>query len=502
MKMKNFSSLFLSAVLGSAITIGSFQFLKPGDNNDLPSTQLEKTPVVQTAYNKAEENKTNSAVPFDFTEASEKVTPAVVHITSKQSVNSRNTDQQIPDQFRQFFGPFFRDQGSEAPRVGSGSGVIINDRGYIVTNNHVIDNADEVTVILADNSKYTAEVIGTDPSSDLAVIKVEADGLPYLSLENSDDVRIGEWVLAVGFPFNLNTTVTAGIVSAKGRSINIIQDDDGDQQTNTSIESFIQTDAAINPGNSGGALVDTNGNLIGINTAIASPTGSYSGYGFAVPSNIVSKVVSDLIEYGVVQRGWLGVTIQNVNAQNADELDLDVKSGAYVVDISDASGAKDAGVQKEDVIVNIDGHVINRTSELIGYIGSKRPGDRVKVTVNRDGREMDFDVLLKNRNGNLEVVKEKVAELYAGLGVTLENLEPKKLEKLGLDYGVKVQKVGKGKVQQYTDMKDGFIITKIDGQRVYKKEDVAKILKNKEGGVLIEGLYENESRKYYYGLEM
>ncbi|MEL7001458.1 MAG: Do family serine endopeptidase [Bacteroidota bacterium] len=501
--MKNLSSLFLSAVLGSAITIGSFQLFYGGNGNDQTATPVEKTPIVQTAYTSNDESsRSSSAVPFDFTAASEKVTPAVVHITSKQTSGRSTSDEQIPDQFREFFGPFFRDRGSDAPRVGSGSGVIINDKGYIVTNNHVIDNADEVTVILSDNSSYAAEVIGTDPNSDLAVIKVEAQGLPYLSLENSDNVKIGEWVLAVGFPFNLNTTVTAGIVSAKGRSINIIQDDDGDRATNTSIESFIQTDAAINPGNSGGALVNTNGNLIGINTAIASPTGSYSGYGFAVPSNIVNKVVSDLIEYGVVQRGWLGVTIQNVNAQVAEEKDLSVKTGAYISDISDASGAKDAGIRTEDVIVNIDGQRINRTSELIGYIGSKRPGDRVNVTVNRDGREMDFEVLLKNRQGNLEVVKNRTETVYAGLGVTLEDIDERKLERLGLDYGVKVQKVGKGKVQQYTDMKDGFIITKIDGQRVYSKDDVAKILKNKQGGVLIEGLYENESRKYYYGLEM
>ena len=357
-------------------------------------------------------------------------------------------------------------------------------------------------VILNDNSTYKAEVIGTDPNSDLAVIKVEEKGLPFLSLEDSDRVKIGEWVLAVGFPFNLNTTVTAGIVSAKGRSINIIQDDDGDRTTNTSIESFIQTDAAINPGNSGGALVNVNGDLIGINTAIASPTGSYSGYGFAVPSNIVKKVVTDLIEYGVVQRGWLGVTIQSVTAQSAKDLGLEVKSGAYINDIADASGARDAGIEKEDVIVNIDGNKITRTSELIGYIGSKRPGDKVNVTVNRDGREMTFEVLLKNRDGNLNIVKNNKEAAIAGLGVVLEELNDEELDDLGLSYGVKVKKVGKGKVQQYTDMKDGFIITKIDGQRVYSKADVSKILKNKEGGVLIEGLYENESRKYYYGIEM
>lgn len=503
MKIKNFSTLVLSAVLGSAITLGSLQLLNT-NNDEAPSQALvEQTPVVQTTYNPSnKEESTVAGVPFDFTAASEKVTPAVVHITSVQNGSGRSDESQVPDQFRQFFGPFFQDRGSQSPKVGSGSGVIINDRGYIVTNNHVIDNADEVEVILSDNSTFKAEVIGTDPSSDLAVLKVEANDLPYLSLENSDDVKIGEWVLAVGFPFNLNSTVTAGIISAKGRSINIIQDNDGDRTTNTSVESFIQTDAAINPGNSGGALVNTQGNLIGINTAIASPTGSYSGYGFAVPSNIVSKVVSDLIEYGVVQRGWLGVTIQNVNAQSAEELGLKVKLGAYVADINPASGAKDAGLEKEDVIVNIDGHDIDRTSQLIGYIGSKRPGDKVKVTVNRNGREMDFTVLLKNRDGNLKIVKESPAEVVSSLGVVLENLGEDKLEDLGISYGVRVSRIGKGKIQQFTDMKDGFIITKIDGQRIYSKKDVTKILKNKDGGVLIEGVYEGESRKYYYGLEM
>ena len=490
--MRKFGSLFGAAVLGSALTIGSFQLMT--DNREpLKIEHVDTTPAVQTNYSADE---SGSTVPLDFTAAAEKVMDAVVHIRSTQNSSgyTAQRNEQIPEQFRDFFGPFLRQSPqNNGPRVGSGSGVIISNQGHIVTNNHVIDQADDVEVTLHDNRSYKAKVIGTDPTTDIAVLQIEQEGLPYLGLSNSDNAKVGEWVLAVGNPFNLNSTVTAGIISAKARNIGIIGD-------STSIESFIQTDAAVNPGNSGGALVNLNGDLVGINTAIASPTGSYSGYSFAVPSNIVNKVVEDLISYGKVQRGWLGVTIQNVNSALVRENDLNANAGAYVAGLADNSGAKDVGVKVGDVIVAIDGRDVNSTANLIGYVGSKRPGDKITLKVNREGKEIDYDVMLKNRAGNTELVKKEKVEILTSLGAELAEVDSKTLKKLGIESGVQVKSLRPGKIRRYTDMREGFIITKVDGKKVKTTKDVSEILENKEGGVLIEGVYSNASGTYYYGL--
>ncbi|MBL6446249.1 Do family serine endopeptidase [Fulvivirga sp. 29W222] len=499
--MKKFSSLILAATLGSALTMGSvYVFNIDKENKVLKIEHVEGTPAVKTAYSLKEDGK---VIPLDFTGAAEKVMPAVVHIRSTQTGNfSAQNRQQIPEPFRDFFGPFLDERGGRQhiPRMGSGSGVIINTKGYIVTNNHVIANADDLEVTLNDNRSYKAKIIGTDPTTDIALIKIDAEELSSLSFVNSDDVRVGEWVLAVGNPFNLNSTVTAGIVSAKGRSIGIIGDNNTQDSVNSAIEAFIQTDAAVNPGNSGGALVDLNGNLIGINTAIASPTGSYSGYSFAVPSNIVSKVVEDLMAYGTVQRGWLGVQIRNINSQFVREQNLSVISGAYIDRIDPKSGAREAGIKEGDVIVDIDGRTINNTAQLIGYIGSKRPGDKINVTVNRSGKEVSYGVTLKNRDGNTEIVKKERKEILTTLGAELEDIDKATLRKLEISSGVRVKSLTPGKIRKSTDMKPGFIITKIDGQSVKSKEEVVKILEKKEGGILIEGVYENIPGKYYYGL--
>ncbi len=493
--MKQFSALIAAAILGSAITVGSFQLLKDDQTNNNKAT-IEKVPAFHTAYTTDESGE---VVPLDFTKAAEKVMPAVVHITSTQKYAASRQMPQIPAPFRDFFGPF-QDRGQQGPRQGSGSGVIINSDGYIVTNNHVIDNADEIEVTLHDNRTFIAEVIGTDPSTDLGLIKIKSEGLPYLPIVNSNDVKVGEWVLAVGNPFNLNSTVTAGIVSAKGRNIGILNNATQENRQNTSIESFIQTDAAVNPGNSGGALTNLNGDLIGINTAIASPTGAYSGYSFAVPSNIVAKVVEDLMTYGIVQRGWLGVTIRNINDDIARELDLEVINGALVDSLSNNSGAKEAGIKPGDVIVEVDGFEIRNTANLIGYVGSKRPGDRVNIKVNREGKEKTFDVLLKNREGSTEVVRKEEKDALARLGLELEAVDSKTLKRLNLDSGVRVTTLKSGEVKRATQMREGFIITKIDGQKVSSPKDVNRILENKSGGILIEGVYENAPGSYYYGL--
>ncbi len=495
--MKNFGSLMLAAVLGSVITIAATKWMGE-KNNGVKIEHISGAPISQVAFTT---NAKGEMVPMDFTGTAEKVTKAVVHIRSTQAASSRRGQQEIPEQFRQFF-QF--EPGMQGPSQSTGSGVLINKDGYIVTNNHVVEGADVVDVTLFDNRELKAEVIGTDPDTDLAVIKINEKDLPYLSFVNSDDSKVGEWVLAVGNPFNLNSTVTAGIISAKGRNIGIINSANNSRDSRTAIESFIQTDAAINPGNSGGALVDLQGGLLGINTAIASPTGSYSGYGFAVPSNIVSKVVEDLLAFGTVQRGWLGIQVQNVNGDIAKEFDLSVKEGAYVAQFPDKSAAKEAGIKEGDVVVKLDGTAIKSSTELIAYIGSKRPGDKIGVVVNRKGKELNYNVTLKNKSGTVSTVLREEKDVVATLGVELEDVDSKTLNKLDLPNGVKVKSVGNGKLARYTDMEEGFIITHINDQPVKSAKEVSEIIKNKKPGdsITFSGMYEGSPREYFYGLRI
>lgn len=501
--MKRFGSLLLAAILGSVITIVATQSFLKQQAQGVKIEHVNGLPVSQVAYTT---NEKGEVVPLDFTGTAEKVTKAVVHIRSTQESRA-SENSQVPDAFRHFFfdSPF----ENQMPRQSTGSGVIINRDGYIVTNNHVVEGSEIVQVTLSDNRELKAELIGTDPDTDLAVIKVIAKDLPYLSFVNSDETKVGQWVLAVGNPFNLNSTVTAGIISAKGRNINIInsnrQNRNG-EQVNTSIESFIQTDAAINPGNSGGALVDLNGGLVGINTAIASPTGSYSGYGFAVPANIVSKITEDLIAFGTVQRGWLGINVTNVTGDLAKENDLVVNEGAFVAGFGDApdkSAAKAAGVKEGDVVVKLDETAIKSSTGLIEYIGRKRPGDKVSVTVNRGGKEVVIPVTLKNRDGNTSTVKREENADVATLGFELEELDSKTLKRLDIASGVKVKDLANSKLKR-SGMREGFIITHVDDNPVKSTKEVNEIIKKKKAGELITfaGLYEDYPREYIYALRM
>ena len=375
----------------------------------------------------------------------------------------------------------------------------------------MVKDADILEVTFNDNKTLKAEVIGTDPDTDLAVIKVNQKDLPFLSFVDSDKSRVGEWVLAVGNPFNLNSTVTAGIISAKGRNINIINSNNpatrNGQQPNSAIESFIQTDAAINPGNSGGALVNLDGGLLGINTAIASPTGSYSGYGFAVPSNIVSKIVEDLLAFGTVQRGWLGVEVRSIDSDLAKEENLSLNEGAYINgfgDAEDRSAAKDAGIKPGDVIVKIDEAPIKSSTALIEYIGRKRPGDKITMTIDRKGKTLVLPVTLKNRKGNVETIKRETKDAISSLGVDLEDVDSKVLRKLDLENGVQVKSLERGKIEKYTDMRAGFIITRIDNITVKSAKEAINILSKKKVGDLItfEGVYPDYPREYIYALRM
>lgn len=423
----------------------------------------------------------------NFVTASAIATPAVVHIKTKANPNpsARN---QSPDPFRDFFGQEFF--GPQGPQMGSGSGVILSADGFIVTNNHVINGADEIEVVLNDKRSFNATIIGTDPSTDIALIKIQAEALPFLTFGNSDNLQIGEWVLAVGNPFNLTSTVTAGIVSAKGRNINILGG-------GNSIEAFIQTDAAVNPGNSGGALVNVKGELIGINTAIATNTGSYQGYSFAVPANIASKVVEDLRNFGTVQRAYLGIQIQDVDAAMASKENLSVNYGAYVADFLPNSAAEAAGLKKGDVVVSIESVVVRSTPQLMEVVSRKRPGEKVTVVVDRKGKQQEYTVTLRGADGGTAIVKaEAKTESTAALGASFENVSKKELESLKIDGGVKVSKLNNG-VLKNTGMREGFIITKVDKTPVKSPKELTKALQQASGGVLIEGFYPNGSKAYY-----
>lgn len=498
--MKKYSVAILSAIIGSVITIGLFLAIDFDGNERVTIEHVPDTTARGVLYTMDQDG---NAVPLDFTEIAKESMDAVVHIGSVVEVQQQGGRdyQQLPDPFREFFRryqeqqPQQRQQPDQRRRQGSGSGVIINEDGYIVTNNHVVAEAVEINVTLNDNREYQARIIGTDPTTDLALIKINEDNLPTLPMVNSDNIEVGEWVLAMGNPYSLNSTVTAGIVSAKSRSVNILREQ-------YAIESFIQTDAAINPGNSGGALVNMQGGLVGINTAIFSPTGSYSGYGFAVPSNIVNKVVSDLLEYGTVQRGYLGVTIRDVTGSLADEEDLDMTEGVYIDSVLNESAADKAGIESGDVITEINGNKITQSSELQEMVARQRPGDEVEITIYRDGRRMERTAELQSISGTTEVTAEKRGEMQSILGAELAAISDEEARDLGIDGGVRITRLYAGKLRSETNIQEGFIITRVNQKSVKTVEGLTNILQNTSGGVMIEGLYEgdDEIRYYAFGL--
>lgn len=419
----------------------------------------------------------------DLTFAAENSVHAVVHIKVTQKGGHYNSN----NIFDWFFGEGGAPSQQMPIRQGAGSGVIISPDGYIVTNNHVIDDADEINVVLNDKREFKAKLIGTDPSSDIALIKIDATGLSVLRFSNSDNLKLGEWVLAVGNPFNLTSTVTAGIVSAKSRDIGINPDQ-------MRIESFIQTDAAVNPGNSGGALVNTHGELVGINTAIASQTGSYSGYSFAIPSNIVQKVVADLKEYGDVQRALLNVQIGPVDAKVAKDNNLDKIEGVFIGEVQPGGAAEIAGIKDKDVIISVDDVAVNSTAELQEQISKHRPGDNVVLIIKRDNKKKPFNVTLRNKHGDTEIVKgDDSDDIYGAKFVAITDREK---EELGIRYGVKNTVLGNGKFKD-AGIKKGFIITQVNKNAISEVNDLKRIIKNSKGGILVEGIYPNGEVAYY-----
>lgn len=445
--MKRFSNLFLISLLSGTVTLGAYKLLF--DNDGYFSGN--KNPIVTVASDSYGKNVGLSAENVDFTEAAEKTIHTVVHVKNV----SRKT---VTNPMLEYFYGYGGQQQQE--QVGTGSGVIISEDGYIVTNNHVVKDASEIEITLNNKKSYKAKLIGTDSKMDIALLKIDADEkLPYTAFANSDSVKIGEWVLAVGNPYNLTSTVTAGIVSAKARNLDT-----------SGIQSFIQTDAAVNPGNSGGALVNTRGELIGINTMISSMTGSYVGYSFAVPSNIARKIIEDIMEFGNVQRGILGVEGGELNGTASKELGISQTQGFYINRVTKNSGAERSGLQKGDIIVRLDDQNVATFADLSGYINTKRPNDKVQVTILRDGKNRIVPVILsKNEFFSTEFK-----------GLELENINAADKKKFNLDYGVRIRSITNENLKQYEEELKGNIILSIDNVKAKDIETVSKLLDKKE----------------------
>jgi len=445
--MKQFSKLFLVSLLSGATTLGAYKLLF--DSNGYFSTH--NNPITTVANESFGRKVGLSSDVVDFTEAAENTVHTVVHV---KNVSYKTISNPMLEYFYGYKG------GQSQEQVGTGSGVIISADGYIVTNNHVVKDASEIEITLNNKKSYKAKLIGTDSKMDIALLKIDADEkLPYTSFGNSDSVKVGEWVLAVGNPYNLTSTVTAGIVSAKARNLGT-----------SGIQSFIQTDAAVNPGNSGGALVNTRGDLIGINTMISSMTGSYVGYSFAVPSNIARKIIEDIMEYGNVQRGILGVEGGELNSMASKELGLTQTEGFYINKVTKNSGAEKSGLRKGDIIVKLDNQNVATFADLSGYINTKRPNDKVEVTILRDGKMKAVPVVLSKNEFFTTEFK----------GIELENIDAADKKKFRIDYGVKIKAINNENLRQYDEELRGNIILSIDNVKAKDIETVAKLLNKKE----------------------
>lgn len=488
--MKRFVQFFLAFFLASLIGgFIAFELLKAELPNPEPNVQIIRE-------NNTQSNTQWDSIPrtikipegLDFIYAAERVTPTVVHIRTYQ-----DRDYSGNSSIRQFLDRWMGSpENNYRPPASSGSGVIISGDGYIVTNFHVVEESEEIVVILDDKREFAAEIIGTDPTTDLALIKIQEDNLPSVSYGNSDEVRVGEWVLAVGNPFDLTSTVTAGIVSAKGRNINILRNQ-------LAIESFIQTDAAVNPGNSGGALVNLKGELIGVNTAIATRTGSFSGYSFAVPVSLVEKVTQDLLEYGEVQRALLGVIIREVDASLAQSLGIEEIEGVFIEEVNENSAANDAGLERGDIIISINGNKVNSPAELQEQVAKYRPGREVNVKYRRGNEYIEIDVVLKNTSGNTALLRREVKEIidFDELGISVQELDKSEMDTYALAFGLKVLRIGEGLVSDQCNMDPGFIILEVNGESMENPESLNTILNTRVGRLIVEGQYPDGRQKRF-----
>lgn len=492
MKIKNIKRL-ATITLISAITALACVFTYDRFFAAPPQVYISQTPV-KAHYASYDNSIAALDGPQNFTEAANIVIPVTVHINTK--VPGKVVQSQGPfggnDPFSSLFGGRYYSPG----KLASGSGVIISDDGYIVTNNHVIDGAAQIIVTLNNDKKYKATVVGTDPNTDLAVLKIDAKDLPFITFGNSDDTRIGQWVLACGYPLNLQTTVTAGIISAKSRNLGI-----NDEGINP-IDSYLQTDAAVNPGNSGGPLVDTQGKLIGINSAIATTTGSFAGYAYAVPSNIVRKVADDILKYGKVQRAFLGVYLPTAQQNNPMNISFHPNTkaipGFNVIGVVDDGAAAKAGIEKGDIITGLGKYTIRSEADLLGVIASHRPGDKVTVTYVRDGKEYHTNVILKNKNGTTDVVKYTIMDK---LGASFQTLPQKYANEFGVSGGVIVTGIGSGLIKSQTDMEKYFVIVKAGNYPVNNIDDLQEALEKQGNNIMLKGFYPNQTGMFYYALK-
>lgn len=476
MKLRNILMPGVMAILGGLVAVFIYAQLVPA--KELIIREVVEQPVSLAGFSELDNPE------FNFVDAASKSVEAVVH------VRTESTREGYSSLFDLLYGNKTKES---SPVLGFGSGVIISEDGYIVTNNHVIEKSDEISVKLNDKREFKAKLIGADPSTDLALLKIDAPELHFIPWGNSDELQVGEWVLAVGNPFNLTSSVTAGIVSAKGKSIGIIKED-------YRMESFIQTDAAVNRGNSGGALVNIKGELVGINTAIISPSGGNAGISFAVPVSIAQKVVGDLIEFGTVQRAILGVRIEEVTAEAAKKYNLKEILGVLIIGVNDGGAAMEAGMQTGDVIVSVNGMTVNSPGELQEQISRYRPNDSVEVVIKRNGKTKQFKLTLRNLQGNTDLIKSKLFDPQ--LGARFEELNKQELLKQGIRYGVRVAELKPGKFSS-EGIKAGFIITQINNQAVNSVEQLKSIVDAiKNEGVYIEGVYPNGKVEYYaFGLK-
>lgn len=508
MKAKNvLFTVLISAVTTLGVIFGYNKFAHNSNNPNFQST----LPANYKYAGFLDSGNGPVGAPVDFTQAAAAAIPAVVHIktmTNAKMVNNNLPQQQNPfsdlfgnDLLNQLFGQGGGGSQRVLPERASGSGVIISDDGYIVTNNHVVAGADKVTVTMSDRKTYIAKVIAADPAYDLAVVKVDAKNLPFMLYGNSADTKIGQWVLAIGYPLFLDATVTAGIISAKSRHLGLNRDRTGGQSM--AVESYLQTDAAVNPGNSGGALINTNGQLIGINAAIASPTGYYSGYSYAIPVDIVKKVVNDLIKYGTVQRGFLGATFIDASLLTDEQKKANnvpvTADGIYITNLVKDGAAQIAGIKPGDIIRKINGNTISSGSELQEQLSKFKPGDKVEVTISRDGAEKVYNVTLKNNEGTFDIVKPTT--MVDKLGAELVTLDPAKAKQLGLSGGVIVKKINEGALNDQTRMRDGFIITKVDGKEVKTLDDLKSII-GTNTDITITGVYPGYNEPFEYPITL
>lgn len=482
--IKKYLGLFAVAGLGGLVAVGVTKLVDDNSAANFSENYLARYASLNEAGSRP-----------DFVEVADLVTPTVVHIiTTVEPTQQKQSQEMNPFDF--FGGPGFGFEMPNVPRSGSGSGVIISADGYIVTNNHVIDGATKIRVVLNDKREYNAELLGKDPNTDLAVLRIEEKNLPFAVVGNSDDVKVGQWVLAVGNPFNLTSTVTAGIVSAKGRNLNLLRDQ-RNPESQYSIESFIQTDAAVNPGNSGGALVSADGKLVGINTAIASQTGQYAGYAFAVPANLMKKVIGDLTKYGEVQRGFLGVSIQDVNSQLADKEGLAEVKGVYVAKVNPNSAAEDAGVKDGDVIIKVDGVSVNSSSELQEQVGKRSPGDKVGLVLLRGNKEVTVEAVLKNKEGKTGLVKSEKVETNKAFDAEFETVNREDRLKMKITNGVRVKKINEKSILKRAGVPVGFVITSIDKRPVATPSEVKTALESAGESVLLGGINPDGSKGFY-----